>query len=298
MDSNPNRFSPVGVTWAGIAVDVLLGTGKVISGFAFHSQAILADGFHSLSDLVTDLAVLVGLRVSGKPADEDHHFGHQRVSTLVALFIGAMLLGAALWISYEAVSTLRQKHDNVAPAIPFIMAVVSIIVKEALYQVTRIAGQRSGNPAVMANAWHHRTDAFSSVAVAAGLGAVMIGGPQWAFLDHVVALVLSAFLAWVAVRTMARASSELIDRAPDDDTLTAIRESISGTDGVLDFHAVRARQVGGKVSMDVHVLVRPDLTVEQGHDIATRVEPRVKASTRQVVGVTVHIEPERRDGAR
>ncbi|NOZ02207.1 MAG: cation transporter [Deltaproteobacteria bacterium] len=287
-------MSPIGVTWAGVAINTVLGAGKISAGVMFHSQSILADGIHSLSDLITDFAVLLGLRVSRRPADEDHPFGHLRVSTLTALFVGAMLVIAAAWIAYEAVTTLRARNDDVDAMVPLAVALVSIASKETLYQITRIIGRRSGDPAIMANAWHHRTDAFSSIAVAVGLSAVMIGGPQWAFLDHVVALVLATFLVWVGVQTIRSASSELVDRAPDEKTLAGIREAISRTDGVRDFHAMRARQVGGKVSMDVHVMVNPDLTVKQGHDIASRVEASVRNNSERVIGVTVHIEPERR----
>jgi len=291
MEPKPSRLTPLSVTWAGVIVDLLLGGGKITAGIVFHSQAILADGIHSLSDLITDAAVLLGLRVSGRPADEDHHFGHYRVSTLVALFVGAALLVAAGFIAYEAVTNLRQKHDEVVATIPFLAALVSMVSKEVLYRVTRTVGLRAGDPSVVANAWHHRTDAFSSVAVATGLGAVVLFGPQWAFLDHVMALVLSLLLAGVGIKTIRGAAAELVDKAPDKETLATIHDAISTTEGVLGYHAVRARQVGGRVSMDVHVQVPPDLTVKQGHDIATQVENHVRDTLTQVAGVTVHIEP-------
>ncbi len=284
-------WSPRRVTCVGLAINTVLTVGKVVAGLLFGSQAILADGLHSASDLVTDAAVLWGLRVSGRPADHDHHFGHLRAATLAAMFVGAMLLLAAGWIAIQALWTLRERHAHVQALVPFAWAVASVVLKEWLFRVTRAVGRRVRDPSIEANAWHHRTDAFTSVAAAVGLGGVMAGGPEWAFLDHVTAVGLSVYLGVVAAGILRQSASELMDRAPDPGTMASIKGIVASTPGVRGHHAVRARHLGGRVSMDIHVQVDPDLTVRQGHDIATEVERRIRASSVGVLHVVVHVEP-------
>ncbi len=285
------QWSPGFVTWVGLVVNAVLTAGKVAAGLVFGSQAILADGLHSASDLVTDAAVLWGLKVSGRPADHDHHFGHLRAATLAAMFVGTMLLVAAGWIAGQALWTLRERHARVEAMVPLLWAVGSVVLKEWLFRVTRAVGRRIGDPSIEANAWHHRTDAFTSIAAAAGLGGILAGGPDWAFLDHVTAVGLAVYLAVVAVRIVRESAAELMDRAPDTQTMASIEDIVASTPGVMGYHAVRARRLGGRVSMDIHVQVDPDLTVRQGHDIATEVEHRVAESSVGVVQVVVHVEP-------
>lgn len=284
-------WSPRRVTWVGLVINVVLSVGKVAAGLVFDSQAILADGVHSASDLVTDGAVLWGLRVSGRPADQDHHYGHRRAATLAAMFVGAMLLLAAGWIALQALGTLRDRHAHVKPLVPLLWAAASVALKEWLFRVARAVGRRVGDPSIEANAWHHRTDAFTSVAAAVGLGGVLVGGPQWAFLDHVTAVGLAVYLGVVAVGIVRGSAAELMDRAPDPRTMASIEGVVASTPGVRGHHAVRARHLGGRVSMDIHVQVDPDLTVRQGHDIATEVERRIRQASIGVVHVVVHVEP-------
>ena len=279
------------VTWAGLVINVLLAVAKVLAGVVFRSQAILADGCHSASDLVSDFAVLASLRVSKRPADACHPYGHRRVSTLAGLFVGAMLIVAAAWIIYDAIDSYRGPHDNVRGLVPLLLALVTIPVKEGLYQVTRYVGRRKRDMSLLANAWHHRTDAFSSVAAAAGLAGVALGGTDWQFLDHLTALALGVLLVAVAVRIMIQSSAELVDRAPSEATVEAIEKIVAETQGVRGYHAFRARQVGGKVEMDVHVQVDGSLTVAEGHDTATAVRQRVQDADADVVKVIVHVEP-------
>lgn len=290
--SAATNWSPRCVTLLGLVVNAVLTVGKVMAGLTFRSQAILADGLHSASDLVTDVIVLFGLRVSARPADEDHHFGHGRAATLAALFVGAMLFLAALWIAGQAIWTLREHHAHVEPLIPLGWAVASVIFKEWLFRVTRAVGRRVRDPSVEANAWHHRTDAFTSAAVVVGLTGVMVGGPKWAFLDHVTALILALYLGYVALGFVRDSLGELMDRAPDQNTMASIERVVASTPGVRAYHTVRARHLGGRVSMDIHVHVDPNLTVRQGHDIASEVERRIReALVGVVVDVVVHVEP-------
>lgn len=284
-------LSPCGVTWLGMGANALLSVAKIAAGGVFASQTIFADGVHSASDLVTDIAVLAALRVSDRPADQCHPYGHRRVATLVAMFIGVTLLAAACWIVFNGVQSLHGRVERVVGLVPLGLALVSIVVKEAMFQVTRWVARRSDNVAIEANAWHHRSDAFTSLAAAAGLAAVAYGGGEWAFLDPLTALVLGAFLTVAAVRIMRHSAGELVDHAPGAATLAGIACSVEHTPGVRGYHAFRARRIGGKIAMDIHVQVDPDLTVRQGHDIAGAVRREVMQTDRRVIEVIVHIEP-------
>ena len=281
-----------GVTWLGLWMNAILAAGKTVVGGIFGSQTILADGLHSFSDLVTDVMVLAGIRVSGKPADANHQYGHLRVTTLVTVFTGASLLAAACWIAWSAITTLREPHGVIRAAVPLAAALVSIPLKEVLYRVTRRVGERERDSSLIANAWHHRSDAFTSIAAAAGLAGVLVGGPSWMFLDHVVALILAVYLMVVAVRIMRQSLDELVDSAPPHDVLDRIGTCIETTAGVRSYHALRARRLGGRVAVDVHVLVDSGVSVHDGHEIAEHVRLRVLACGCDVLEVVVHVEPD------
>lgn len=284
----------VGVTVLGLAADLALSAAKVLAGLFCNSQAIFVDGLHSGSDAATDIAVLAGLRVSGRPADAGHPYGHRRAMTLVTALLAFGLLAAGGYVFYRGVLAIGERAARPAeirPALPLAMAILSIVAKEALYQVTARAGRRTHDTSLVANAWHHRSDAASSVAAAAGLAAVAIGGPKWHFLDSLTAMVLAAFLATVAWRIIRGAAGELMDRAPSAEVLKQIEQGVAATGGVRSFHAFRARRLGGKVDMDIHVQVDPELTVNQGHEIASEVRRRVMQSCPKVLSVIVHVEP-------
>lgn len=291
-------FSARGVTWLGVVVNSVLSAVKITGGLLLGSQTLFVDGLHSASDLTTDAAVLLSLGVSGRPPDPAHPYGHRRVGTMVALAIGLVLAAAAVWIAWRALTALASGHSHrVVGVWAMILAAASIPAKEILYRLTMAVGRRTGDLAVTANAWHHRSDAFTSLAATAGLAGVAFGGPRWAFLDDVTALVLAAFLLIVAVRIAGQAVDELVDRAPSEATQAAIRRAVTAARGVRSFHAFRARRVGGRVAVDVHVQVDPMLTVRQGHDVAAAVKHRVLDADDHVVEVMVHIEPAEPNGA-
>lgn len=286
-------LSPLATTWLGLVINLALATAKVLAGVLCSSRIILVDGLHSASDLITDVAVLAALRVSRKPADRNHPYGHRRFATLVAMFVGALLLAGGVVIGVGAIQTLHGPSviSLVSSPVPLLLALATVAMKEGLFRITRRVGQRSGNAAITANAWHHRSDAFSSVAAAAGLAAVAAGGAGWAFLDPVVALILAAFLAMTAVRIIRTSASELVDSAPGAATLDTIERAVAETRGVAGYHAFRARRVGGKIAVDVHVQVDPELTVRDGHAIASAVRRQVVGADRTVIETIVHIEP-------
>jgi cation diffusion facilitator family transporter len=279
------------VTLGGLFVNLALSGFKVLVGILGRSSAIIADGLHSASDLAGDFAVLWGIRAARRPADADHPYGHARYESIVTLFIGALLVAAALYIGVESLATLGRPHGGITSWWPLAAALVSIALKETLYWLTRAVGKRHRSSAVLANAWHHRSDAFSSVAAAAGIAGAIIGGPRWQFLDHLTAVVLAAFLVVVGGRIIRDAFQELCDRAPAPEVQARMERVIAGIAGVEEFHAFRARRTGGIIEMDVHVLVDPALSVRHGHDIASRVERELCREFPDVANVVVHVEP-------
>jgi len=285
-------MTPKRVTLLGLATNVGLAAAKVAVGLLTGARALLADGLHSVSDLASDAAVLLGLRFSGRPADEDHHYGHRRVATLVSMAVGLSLLVTAGWIIYDAIASYGQPHRIQVGLLPFLVAVGSMVPKELLYHVTRRVGRREKDPSVVANAWHHRTDAFTSLAAAAGIAGATFGGQRWAFLDRFAAALLAAFLAVTAVKLVKDAVEELIDRAPGREMVRRIGRAIDAVPGVHSSHRLRIRKMAGSLTLDVHILVDPDLSVAQGHDIATDIQEKVEECECDILEAVVHVEPD------
>ncbi|NLF29634.1 MAG: cation transporter [Planctomycetes bacterium] len=275
----------------GLVINVALTVGKVLIGLTFGSATLLADGIHSGGDMVSDIALLAGLNVSRKGADVGHPYGHRRVQTLVALFIGLLVIASAGGVVYTAAHTWVLGTQVAYGWIPFIAALVSVVSKEALFRATRRVGRRTGDMAVLANAWHHRSDAFSSVAAAIGMFGVAVGGAKWGFLDSVTAIALGGVLVTMGAKLTFTAAQELIDRAPDTEILDNIGAIVARTEGVRTYHAFRMRQSAGKLEMDVHIQVDPTLSVGEGHDIATEVRRRIMEADPSVTTVLVHVEP-------
>jgi cation diffusion facilitator family transporter len=285
------RREELRITWVGLGINLGLGAVKTTVGILAHSTVLVADGLHSLSDLASDLAVLWGIRAARVPPDSNHHYGHRRYEAVVTMIVGLLLLATATYVALHSILSFGLEHAAPDSWWPFWIAVGSIVLKEFLFWATRAVGRRHRNTALLANAWHHRTDSFSSIAAALGIGATLVLGPRWAFLDHLTAVILAAFLVVVGIRIVRDALRELSDQAPGIEDQRRMRELISGIPGVVGFHAFRARRTGGLVEMDVHIQVAPHLTVRQGHDIATRVEQHLCDSFPQVAGIVVHIEP-------
>jgi cation diffusion facilitator family transporter len=280
------------ITVFGMVSNAVLCAAKVLFGLLFNSAAIIADGLHSGSDLASDVAVLWGITAARRPADADHPYGHSRYEAIVTMIVGFLLISAALWVGIESIGTMSAKHAGPTSWLPFWAAIATIAMKEVLYWTTRRVGRKYRNASIVANAWHHRSDAFSSSAAAVGIAGATLGGERWAFLDHLTAVVLAAFLIIIGMRVLREAMHELSDRAPGPATEGRIHSAISNISGVVDFHACRARRSAGVIDMDVHVQVAPDITVQAGHDIATAVEEAVQKAVPEVSDVVVHIEPE------
>ena len=278
------------VTLWGMVFNILLSTFKITSGIIGRSQAIIADGVHSLSDFGSDIVVLVGLKVSAKPSDESHHYGHEKVECLATLVVALFLVAAGVFIGYESFVGISEHHHTAPSPLPIVAAGVSIIVKELLYRWTRSVGKKIGSSSLEANAWHHRTDALTSVAVLAGLLVARIY-PSLEILDHLIALVVAVFVVQVAVKIAYRDIHELLDSAPGPEVMDKVCQSILAVEGVQSLHKCRARRVQGRIHIDVHIQVPGKLTVLEGHRISSMAEQKVRQTVPDVTDVLIHIEP-------
>jgi cation diffusion facilitator family transporter len=279
-----------------VANAVLIGF-KLAGGILGHSQALIADAAHSVSDLFTDAVVLVGLKAGRRAADHDHPFGHARYETLSSGVVGIFLMGAALYLGVEAGSSIYHRAEYHPTWLALGAAGLSIVVKEALYRYTAHVGRRIKSPVIMANAWHHRSDALSSVAVFFGVAGARIN-PAWHVLDACAALIVSLLILKVGIEILWRSIQELTDKAPPPETLDKIGRCIRGVDGVLGHHDLRVRTSGGLYQMEAHVVVDGSLTVIEGHGIAKSVELCLKDEIEDLSQVIIHVDPDRRQEKR
>ena len=279
------------ITWIGLVLNILLTLLKLVSGILGHSQAIIADAVHSFSDFGTDLVLLLGIRAWSKPRDQDHPFGHERIETIIALFMGVFLALVGIWIAYDSLQGIQAEHLKAPGIIALIAAGISIVTKETMYRWTRYVGRKTSSLALQANAWHHRSDALSSVPAGAAVLAAILLPANWAFLDHIGALVVCIFLFHAAYKIISPAVAELLDTVPDTDVPEELLNLIAQTEGVLLVHAVRVRSAGAMVLTDAHIEVDPSITVTAGHAIAERVKQRVLKKLPEVADITIHVEP-------
>jgi cation diffusion facilitator family transporter len=287
----PDQARLRAVTWLGVGLNVALGLVKVGVGWIGHSRALVADGLHSLSDLASDAAVLFGLSVAARPPDASHPYGHHKAASLVTLGIGAAIVVFCLAVGIDAIRGL-QSGDARVPHLPTLgVALASLAVKEFLYRRTRRVGEETGSRLILANAWHHRTDSVSSLVAAAGIGAAIWLGPEWAFLDALAGILLAAWLGVEGVRLLRSAVDDLMDAAPGQALVDDLREHILPVEGAVAYHDFRARRVGDRVEVDFHLLVPPELNVEEAHGVARRVKRDMLARHPEVLSVLIHVEP-------
>lgn len=278
------------VTWVGLLANLFLAGFKFIAGIIGKSQALIADAIHSLTDLTTDIAVIAGSHYWSRPPDDDHPYGHKRLETLVTVFIGVALLAAGIGIGWKAISTLQQKHAAPPGWIAVLAAFVSIICKEAIYRWTAITGKRVKSPSLAANAWHHRTDALSSLPVLAAVAGAK-AFPSWSFLDHLGAAVVSIFILHASIKIIWPAVSELIDAGVPTETRKKIRAMALKNEDVLQVHDIRTRYISASIQVDLHIVVNGSITVREGHVIADDVRDRIIGEIPEVLDVIVHVDP-------
>lgn len=281
------------VTWIGLWVNLVLAAIKFAAGIFGKSQALVADAIHTLTDLTTDIAVLAGSHYWFRPPDQNHPYGHRRLETLVTVFIGVVLIAAGIGIGWRAVSTLHERHAAAPGWVAILAAFASIVCKESLYHWTASTGRRWKSPALAANAWHHRTDALSSLPVLIAVAGAR-AFPTWSFLDHVGALVVSIFILHASVKIMWPSLSELIDVGAPIETQKKIRDIALKNKGVLQVHDIRTRFISSSVQVDLHIVVEGSITVREGHSIADDVRDRITGEMPEVLDVVVHVDPPER----
>ncbi len=279
------------VTLVGSAVDFSLGVIKIIGGFLSHSQALIADGVHSFSDLATDVLVIYAAKHAHAEADEEHPYGHGRIETAATVGLGVALMLISLGIVYDAVSRLMQPETLVVPkAWAMGLAALSVVSKEIIYHYSMRYARKLNSEMLRANAWHSRSDAISSVVVIIGVGGALVG---MTYLDSVAALVVAAMIGKIGFDFVKSSVSELIDTGVGADHLDEIRDVIQSVDGVESLHLLRTRQMAGRVLVDVHIILRdPRVSVSEGHQISETVRALLIKRFESIDDVTVHIDPE------
>ena len=278
------------ITLWGVAVNLALAVIKIIGGIIGQSQALLADGIHSLSDLASDAMVLIAVKHAGEDADEDHPYGHARYETLATVALGLLLIGVAGGIAYDAVLRLEEPSEIKTPALfTLIIAIISILSNEGLYHATNAVAQKIRSPMLHANAWHHRSDAISSIVVFIGIGATYIGYP---LLDSIAAILVALMIGKIGLDLSKQSMQELVDTALEPEVIENIKQAILNIDDVRHLHNLRTRRMGHNALVDVHIQVSPKLSVSEGHHIAEMVEATLKEKFEEINDVTVHIDPE------
>ena len=284
------------VTWVGFWCNAALGVAKILAGVFAASSALVADGIHSFSDFVSDVIVLAMVGIARKKPDRRHEYGHGKYETLATILLSLVLFVVAVGILYEGIGKVIGFFHGQEISRPgvwaLIICVASIVIKEWLYHYTRRVGKRINSEVVVANAWHHRSDSFSSIATLAGVAGTMFLGRVGGICDPAAAIIVSIFIIIVAVKMAIPALHELLEISLPEEDLQRISEAIVTTPGVKAFHHLRTRRSGADVIVDMHIKVDPEISVEKAHDIASEVENKIRALYPQGTAlVTVHIEP-------
>ena len=278
------------VTIVGALVNIFLIISKGLAGVFGHSQALIADAIHSISDLFTDVVVLLGLRYGRRAPDAEHHFGHARIETMASAIVGMALIGTAIYIGKDAALNIYRHTEYHPKGVAVVAAAIAVALKEALYHFTIHAGRRIKSQLLVANAWHHRSDAFSSVAVLLGV-TVAYFKPAWHFLDSYAALLVSFFIIKIGYEIIIKTINEFTDAAPKGEILDKIKKCAVSVDGVVDVHDLRARISGSVFQMEIHISVDGRLTVFEGHRIAKAAEKRIAEQIEDIGSVIVHVDP-------
>ncbi len=278
------------VTLVGAVVNLVLAVGKIVIGTLGQSQALVADGIHTLSDLVSDAVVLVATRHGSREPDPQHPYGHGRIETVATVAVGMLLFGVTAGIVYDAARRLTSPETLLHPGpLALVAALLSVLAKEALTRYTLRVARRIRSALLRANAWHHRSDAISSVVVIIGVAGSMAGLP---YLDAVAAIFVALMIAKIAWDLSWGGIRELIDTGLDPEDVTRIRQVILSVHGVRAMHMLRSRRMGADALVDVHILVDPRLSVSEGHQISETVRAKLVRELEDVTDVMVHIDPE------
>lgn len=282
-------------TLVGSVANLLLVVFKFVAGIVGHSAAMIADAVHSLSDFITDIIVIIFVAISGKPEDEDHDYGHGKYETLATAVIGIILffVGVGILISgIKAIIGALQGEPLQTPSLlALIAAVISIVVKEVLYRYTVKRGKALGSSSVVANAWHHRSDALSSIGTAIGIGGAIFLGEQWRILDPIAAVIVSLFIIKVAVELFKPCIEELLERSLPAEMEQKILDIILSTPQVSSPHHLRTRRIGSYIAIEVHIRMDGQRSLSEAHQVASDIERRLKAEFGESTHIGIHMEP-------
>lgn len=283
------------VTLIGSAGNLVLLVFKFVAGILGGSAAMIADAVHSLSDFLTDLIVLVFVRVGSKPQDEDHDYGHGKFETLATLFVALALVGAAIGIivsgSLKFARWLQGETLEVPGMLALWAAMLSILVKEILFRYTIAMGRKQDSPVVVANAWHHRSDAFSSIGAAIGIGGAIVFGQRWAVLDPLASIVVGGMLIKVAWDLLKQSTGELTDSSLPKETEQEIEDIINSHPQISEPHNLRTRRIGNRIAIEAHVRMAADMPLREAHEIVSAIERDLRARFGPHTIVTIHMEP-------
>ncbi len=283
------------VTLVGTAVNALLIVIKLVAGIVGRSSAMVADAIHSLSDFVTDIIVLIFVRISGKPRDDNHGYGHGKFETLATLIIGLILAGAGVGLFANGLGMVIDSfHGRELPRpgmLALVVAVISIISKEILYRYTVIKGKSLNSQAVVANAWHHRSDAISSLGTLVGIAGAMFLGDRWRVLDPVAAILVSFFIVKTGYDIIKPSVIELLEGSLPANTEKEIRDIVMSVDGIKAIHNLRTRRIGNDIAVDLHAKMDGNMTLTEAHSLATHAERLLKSRFGAGTYISIHMEP-------
>ena len=293
MDRNKEIYK---VTFVGGAVNVVLLIFKFVAGILGHSAAMVADAVHSLSDFITDVIVVVFIHISSKPKDKSHDYGHGKYETLAMTIIGVALLAAAIGIIYGGAVKIADWLGGQQLEAPGMLALwaalLSIVLKEAVYRYSMVKARQLNSQAVEANAWHHRSDALSSVGTAIGIGGAIFLGQRWTVLDPVASVIVGAFIVKVAVELLRRGIGDLLEQSLPDEVETEILQLAGSVEGIAEPHDLRTRRIGNHYAIELHILVDGDIPLHEAHDKASEVEQLLRNHYGDETHVVVHVEPQ------
>lgn len=284
------------VTLVGSVVNIILTVFKIFAGVLGRSTAMIADGIHSLSDLLSDIVVIVFVKISAKGRDKDHDYGHGKFETFATLIISLMLIVVAVNLMSGGINKIRQILDGGEVSSPGMIAlwaaVASIVLKEILYRYTIIQGKALNSPMMIANAWHHRSDAFSSVGSLLGIAGAIFLGDKFVILDPITGCVISIFILVMAVKMSVPAIKELLDVSLPDDVEEKIEATAKSVKGVVDLHELKTRREGPGIIMEGHLVLDSDISLKEAHNISKKVEESLRKEFGLETQISLHLEPE------
>lgn len=294
---NMNREKEIrNITLWGAVVNVVLTVGKIAAGIFGKSAAMVADGIHSLSDLASDIIVLIFTHISSKGQDKKHAFGHGKFETLATLIVSVILVVVGARLMGDAIKSIVGVFNGIDIPKPgyiaLIAAAVSILAKEIIYQATVKVGKKTGSTAVIANAWHHRSDAFSSIGSLIGIGGAILLGNKWTILDPIVSCVISITIIVVAVKMALPSLEELLETSLPEDIEKEIIQTISAVKGVVDVHDLRTRRNGITFIISAHIIVSSQISIVEAHDISTEAEEALRKKYGPETHISIHVEPD------